>query len=202
MAGLSDAIIERLAAYSPVVGIACNTACALWAHFGKAGKGGASTEPRVLSVVEVAARQAYDRARILPDPKMRRTRKSIGVLGTELTAEIQSHAERIIERHRQTLSAAIGHELPLVPYTFGRDDIEPALPADVIDYRRTPQVAVFREDETGPGGTTRAGVRHWDPPPGIPCDVDRRPSRPEAGSCRRRRPHPGRRRAREAGVAR
>jgi len=172
VAKLSDAIIERLSSYCPVLGIACNTASASWAHFGSAGKDGGPRQPRVFSVVEVAARQAYDRARVLPDPKMKRGRKTIGVLGTELTAEIQSHAERIVERHRQVLSEAIGHQLPLVPYIFGRDDIEPTLPPDLIDYQHTPHIAVFREDEPGPGGTTRAGVRHWTPPGNLPHDVE------------------------------
>ena len=172
VAKLSDSIIERLSSHCPVLGIACNTASASWAHFGHAGKNGGPRQPRVFSVVEVAARQAYERARVLPDPKTKRGRKTIGVLGTELTAEIQSHAERIVELHRQTLSRAIGHELPLVPYVFGRDDIEPTLPAEMIDYQHTPHIAVFREDETGPGGTTRAGVRHWAPPPHLPHDVE------------------------------
>src|SRR5882672_494298 len=172
VAKLSDSIIDRLSAHCPVLGIACNTASASWAHYGTAGKDGGPRQPRVFSVVEVAARQAYERARILPDPTMKRGRKTIGVLGTELTAEIQSHAERIVERHRQVLSAAIGHELPLVPYVFGRDDLEPTLPADLIDYQHTPHIAVIREDEPGPGGTTRAGVRHWTPPPHLPHDVE------------------------------
>lgn len=172
VAKLSDAIIERLSSYCPVIGIACNTASASWAHFGNAGKSEDPRQPKVFSVVEVAAQQAYDRARILPDPKMKRGRKTIGVLGTELTAEIQSHAERIVERHRRVLSEAIGHQLPLIPYTFGRDDIEPTLPGDLIDYKHTPHIAVFREDEPGPGGTTRAGVRHWTPPEHLPHDVE------------------------------
>ena len=68
---------------------------------------------------------------------MQRGRNTIGVLGAELTAEIQSHAERIVEQHRQALSAAIGHQLPLVAYRFGQEDIEPTLPSDLIDYQRT-----------------------------------------------------------------
>ncbi|MDQ6436370.1 hypothetical protein RB623_20140 [Mesorhizobium sp. LHD-90] len=172
VAKLSDAIIERLSSHCPVIGIACNTASASWAHFGSAGKSDGLRQPKVFSVVEVAAQQAYDRARVLPDPKMKRGRKTIGVLGTELTAEIQSHAERIVERHRRILSDAIGHQLPLIHYTFGRDDIEPTLPADLIDYKHTPHIAVFREDEPGPGGTTRAGIRHWTPPEHLPHDVE------------------------------
>ncbi len=172
VASLSDAIIERLSPHCCVVGIACNTASAAWAHYGQAGKNGGPRQPRVFSVVEVAARQAYERARVLPDPQLQRGRKTIGVLGTELTAEIQSHAERIVEQHRRALSAALGHELPLVPYRFGQEGIEPTLPADMIDYQHAPHIAVLREDEPGPGGTTRAGVRHWSPPAGLPHDVE------------------------------
>ena len=40
----------------------------------------------------------------------------------------------------------------------------PQLPDSLIDYARTPHVGVVREDEPGPGGTTRAGVRNWEPP--------------------------------------
>jgi len=172
VAELSDAIIDRLSPYCPVIGIACNTASASWAHFGKSGKTTASHSPRVMSVVDVAAREAYERARMLPDTKMNRRRKTIGVLGTELTAEIQSHAEQIVQQHRLTLSNAIGHELPFVPYVFGSDDIEPVLPLETIDFKKTPHIAVIREDETEPGGTTRAGVRHWEPPPDVPHDVE------------------------------
>ncbi len=81
---------------------------------------GREHQPRMLSLVEVAARQAYERARILPDAEMQRGRKTIGVLGTKLTAEIQSHAEWIGEQHCQSLRAAIGHQLPLVPFRFAR----------------------------------------------------------------------------------
>ena len=54
---------------------------------------------------------------------MQRGRKTIGVLGTKLTAEIQSHAEWIGDQHCQSLPAAIGaigHQLPLVPYRLAR----------------------------------------------------------------------------------
>jgi glutamate racemase len=172
VAQLSDAIIERLSSHCPVLGIACNTASASWAHFGSVGKDGGPRQPKVFSVIDVAAQQAYDRARVLLDPKMKRGRKTVGVLGTELTAEIQSHAERIVDLHRIVLSEAIGHELPLVPYTFGRNDIEPTLPPALIDYHHTPHIAVFRDDEPGPGGTTRAGVRHWTPPSHLAHDVE------------------------------
>jgi len=94
------------------------------------------------------------------------------VLGTELTAEIQSHAERIVECHRTALSRAYGHELPLVPYAFGSNGLAPQLPEGVIDYKHTPHIAVVREDEPGPGGTTRAGVFHWEPPPELPHGVE------------------------------
>ena len=77
----------------------------------------------MLSLVEVAARQAYERARILPDAEMQRGRKTIAVLGTKLTAAIQSHAKWIVEQHCQSLRAAIGHRLPLVPFRFGQEDI-------------------------------------------------------------------------------
>jgi len=170
VAGLSDAIISRLAPFCPVIGIACNTASASWARFGKVGKG--EGWPRVFSVVQIAAELAYERARMLLEPKLKRRRKTIGVLGTELTAEIQSHAEKIVECHRAALSRAFGHELPLVPYAFAGGGIAPQLPADVIDYARTPHVAVVREDEPGPGGTTRAGVMHWEPPEDLPHGVE------------------------------
>lgn len=154
VAALSDSIITRLAPFCPVIGIACNTASASWAHFGTAGK--ANGWPRVFSVVQVAAELAYERSRVLFEPKSKRRRKTIGVLGTELTAQIQSHAERIVECHRTTLSRAYGHQLPLVPYVFGPHGLAPQLPDGVIDYKRTPHIAVVREDEPGPGGTTRA----------------------------------------------
>jgi glutamate racemase len=170
VAGLSDAILTRLAPFCPVVGIACNTASASWSHFGRVGKGNGG--PRVFSVVQIAAELAYDRARTLLEAKSNRRRKTIGVLGTELTAEIQSHAEGIVECHRAALSRAFGLELPLVPYAFAEGGLAPTLPAGVIDYARTPHVAVIREDEPGPGGTTRAGVRHWEPPNDLPHDVE------------------------------
>jgi len=56
VAALSDAIINRLAPTCPVIGIACNTASASWAHFGTAGK--SAGWPRVFSVVQVAAELA------------------------------------------------------------------------------------------------------------------------------------------------
>lgn len=170
VATLSDAIIARLAPLCPVIGIACNTASASWARFGKVGKG--QGWPRVFSVVDVAAGLAYERARTVFEPKAKRRRKVIGVLGTELTAEIQSHAEKIVECHRATLSRAIGHQLPLVPYAFTSAGIAPQLPESLIDYERTPHIAVAREDEPGPGGTTRAGVRNWEPPADLPHGVE------------------------------
>jgi glutamate racemase len=170
VAGLSDAIISRLAPFCPVIGIACNTASASWARFGKVGKG--EGWPHVFSVVQIAAELAYDRARTLFEPKLKRRRKTIGVLGTELTAQIQSHAEKIVECHRAALSRAFGHELPLVPYAFAEGGIAPQLAAGVIDYARTPHVAVIREDEPGPGGTTRAGIQHWEPPEDLPHGVE------------------------------
>jgi len=170
VAKLSDSIISRLMPFCPVIGIACNTASASWAHFGTVGK--ANAWPRVLSVVQVAAELAYERARTMLDPKTKRRRKTIGVLGTELTAEIQSHAERIVECHRTTLSRAYGYQLPLVHYSFGAEGITPQLPESVIDYKRTPHIAVVREDEPGPGGTTRAGIFHWEPPEDLPHGVE------------------------------
>jgi glutamate racemase len=167
---LSDSIIGRLAPSCPVIGIACNTASASWMHFGKAGKAG--EWPRVFSVVQIAAELAYERARTVPEPKLKRRRKTIGVLGTELTAQIQSHAERIVECHRTALSRAYGHQLPLVPYAMGPSGPVPQLPESVIDYARTPHIAVLREDEPGPGGTTRAGVMNWEPPEDLPHGVE------------------------------
>ncbi len=61
VARLSDAIIHQLAPLCPVIGIACNTASASWARFGHAGK--RPGEPRVFSVVQVAAELAYEKAR-------------------------------------------------------------------------------------------------------------------------------------------
>ncbi|HSD18157.1 MAG TPA: hypothetical protein VLC71_12980 [Thermomonas sp.] len=170
VAELSDAIIAQLAPLCPVIGIACNTASASWMRYGKVGKGG--DWPRVFSVVQVAAELAYERARTLPDSKLGRRRKVIGVLGTALTAQIQSHAERIVECHRAALSRAIGHELPLVPYAFTGTGIAPQLPDSVIDYAHAPHIAVIREDELAPGGTTRAGVRNWEPPTDLPHGVE------------------------------
>jgi glutamate racemase len=170
VATLSDSIIGRLAPLCPVIGIACNTASASWAHFGTVGK--AEGWPRVFSVVQVAAELAYERSRTMLEPKLKRRRKTIGVLGTELTAEIQSHAERIVECHRTALSRAYGHQLPLVPYGFEAGGLRPQLPEGVIDYQRTPHIAVVREDEPGPGGTTRAGVFHWEPPEELPHGVE------------------------------
>jgi len=170
VAALSDEIINRLAQFCPVIGIACNTASASWARFGKAGKG--DGWPRVFSVVQIAAELAYERARTVFESKTNRRRKTIGVLGTELTAEIQSHAEKIVECHRLALSRAIGHQLPVVPYAFTKVGIAPQLPETVIDYASTPHVAVVREDEHGPGGTTRAGIRNWEPPEDLPHGVE------------------------------
>jgi glutamate racemase len=170
VAVLADAIIGRLAPFCPVIGIACNTASASWAHLGKVGK--ADGWPRVFNVVQIGAELAYERARTLLEPESKRRRKTIGVLGTDLTAAIQSHAERIVECHRSALSRAFGHELPLVPYGFAENGIVPQLPAGVIDYAHTAHVAVIREDESAPGGTTRADLRHWDPPEDLPHDVE------------------------------
>jgi glutamate racemase len=170
VAVFADAIIGHLEPFCPVIGIACNTASASWSHFGKVGKG--NGWPRVFNVVQIASELAYERARILLEPKSKRRRKTIGVLGTELTAQIQSHAEKIVECHRTTLSRAFGQQLPLVPYIFAEGGMIPQLPAGVIDYGHTPHVAVVREDEAGPGGTTRADVMHWDPPAELPHDVE------------------------------
>jgi len=170
VASLSDTIIARIEPLCPVIGIACNTASASWARFGIVGKG--QGWPRVFSVVDVAAGLAYERARTVFEPKARRRRKAIGVLGTELTAQIQSHAEKVVECHRAALSRAIGHQLPLVPYAFTSAGVAPQLPDSLIDYARTPHIAVVREDEPGPGGTTRAGVRNWEPPEELPHGVE------------------------------
>jgi hypothetical protein len=50
--------------------------------------------------------------------------------------------------------------------------IAPALPDSVIDYGNTHDIAVVREDEPGPGGTTRAGIMHWEPPADLPHGVE------------------------------
>lgn len=172
VAALSDAIIRHLGRLCPVIGIACNTASAAWQHYGTAGKD-AAVGPQVFSVVQVAAEQAYARARIVPDTTLARGKpvKIIGVLGTALTATIQSHAEAIVALFRADISRAIGHELPLVPYSFGPDGPKPDLPSSVIDTAHTPHVAVLREDEAAPGGTTRAAVMHWTPPDHLPQGV-------------------------------
>jgi hypothetical protein len=123
-------------------------------------------------VVRTAAEQAYARARIGLDPTLKRRGKIIGVLGSQLTGSIRSHADQIVELHREALSAAIGHQLPLVPYALVGNSLVPQIPASVIDCARTPHVAIMREDEPGRGGTTRAGVRHWTPPASLPHDVE------------------------------
>jgi glutamate racemase len=170
VAELSDAIIRHLGRTCPVIGIACNTASAAWARFGKAGK--QDEDPRVFSVVQVAGEQAYARARIVPDVMFARglNVKSIGVLGTVMTATIQSHAQTIVELFRAEASRAIGHDLPLIPYEFGPSGLQPTV-VGVIDTDRTPHVGLLREDERAPGGTTRAGVLHWDMPSGLPQGV-------------------------------
>lgn len=169
VAGLSDAIIGKLSDTCPVIGIACNTASAAWTRLGTIGKSGSL--PRVLSVVKVAAELAYQRSRVIFEPRVKQRLKVVGVLGTELTATIQSHAEAIVNLHRQALSRAIGHELPLVPYEFASGGLRPSLAAGVIDYARTPHIGVVREDEQAPGGTTRAGILNWDPPEDLPHAV-------------------------------
>ena len=169
VAALSDAIIGRLSGACPVIGIACNTASAAWTSLGKVGK--SASHPRVLSVVNVAAGLAYQRAQATFEPRVKQRIKVIGVLGTELTATIQSHAAEIVNLHRQALSRAIGHELPLVSYEFESAGLRPSLPASVIDYARTPHIGVVREDERAPGGTTRAGIFNWEPPEELPHAV-------------------------------
>ncbi len=166
VARLSDDIIQRLAPFAPVIGIACNTASAAWRHLGKA-----DAAPHVFSVVDEAAALAYARARVVDMPTHERRVKVVGVLGTALTAEIQSHAECIIGLFRDEMSREIGHQLPLIPYRFGATGLVPDMAAGVIDYTKTPHVAVLREDEGGPGGTTRAGLRHWEPPAHLPSAV-------------------------------
>jgi glutamate racemase len=168
VAGFSDRIIRRLAPTCPVVGIACNTASAAWTHYGTVGKD--ADGPRVFSVVQVAAEEAYARARISSAVELAggRPAKIIGVLGTHLTAQIQSHAERIVAMFRDEVSRIAGHELPLVPYAFGPAGPRPAVPADLIDFAKTPHIGVLREDETGSGGTTRAVAMHVSLPPTTP----------------------------------
>jgi len=168
VATFSDRIIGRLAPTCPVVGIACNTASAAWTHYGTVGKD--ASGPRVFSVVQVAAEEAYARARISSAVELAagRPAKVIGVLGTHLTAKIQSHAERIVAMFRDDVSRIVGHELPLVPYAFGPTGPRPAVPADLIDFARTPHIAMLREDEAGPGGTTRAAAMHVSLPPTTP----------------------------------
>ncbi len=172
VADFSDRIIRFLAPTCPVIGIACNTASAAWSHYGTAGKE-AHASPRVFSVVQVAAEEAYARASVRPGVElaMGQRAKVIGVLGTELTAKIQSHAECIVELFRAEISRVAGHQLPLVPYAFGPHGARPTLPPGVIDYLATPHVAVLREDEAAPGGTTRAAVRNLDVPLHLPQAV-------------------------------
>jgi glutamate racemase len=168
VAGFSDRIIRRLATTCPVVGIACNTASAAWTHYGTVGKGDAG--PRVFSVVQVAAEDAYARAHIIThELAADRRAKIIGVLGTQLTAEIQSHAECIVALFRDEVSRIAGHELPLIPYAFSATGPRPAaVPENLIDFAHTPHIAVLREDEPGPGGTTRAAARHVALPSTVP----------------------------------
>jgi hypothetical protein len=91
------------------------------------------------------------------------------VLGTQLTAQIQSHAECIVALFREDVSRIAGHELPLVPYAFSAAGPRPAtVPPNLIDFAHTPHIAVLREDEPGPSGTTRAAAMHIALPSTVP----------------------------------
>lgn len=164
----SDHIIGRLSQSCPVIGIACNTASAAWTHYGTVGK--SSGDPKVFSVVEVAAKAAYGRARSQPGAELAlgKRAKTVGILGTELTASIQSHAEAMVRLFRAEVSQAAGHELPLIPYEFKEAGLAPIVGGDLINFAQTPHVAVIREDEHAPGGTTRAIVKNLDLPDTLP----------------------------------
>ncbi|MSU33851.1 MAG: hypothetical protein EXS36_01835 [Pedosphaera sp.] len=123
----------------------------------------------------MGAEQAYAKARIAGERQSPRRCKNIGVLGTELTADCQAHADRLIELHRDSLSLAVGHELPLVPYDVSQRGPTPALPRNLIHYDRTPHIAVTRESFTSPnshGGIRRAQVRNFEPPLSLPHDIE------------------------------
>lgn len=169
VAEFSDRIIQFLAPTCPVIGIACNTASAAWAHHGQVGKDDAAG-PRVFSVVQVAAEEAYARANVCEhvEVALGLRAKVVGVLGTQLTARIQSHAEAVVELFRSELSRHAGYQLPLGPYAFATQGAQPTLPRGVIDYARAPHVAVLREDEDAPGGTTRARIMHLPVPAHLP----------------------------------
>lgn len=173
VAALADVIIDRLSPICPAIGIACNTASTAWERAGRRGKGG--TGPRIFSIVDVGAEQAYAKARIAGERQSPRRCKNIGVLGTELTADCQAHADRLIELHRDALSLAAGHELPLVSYDLTERGPTPALPRNLIHYDRTPHIAVTRESFTSPnshGGISRAHVRNFEPPQSLPHDLE------------------------------
>lgn len=172
VAQLADGHIDQLGAWCPIVGIACNTAGLAWERLGRRGKFGSS--PRVFSIVDVGTERAFSLARTVGDPLSPRRKKTVGVIGTELTADCQPQADSLLELHRGTLSAAIGHELPLVPYEQTARGATPTLPRSLINYEKTPHIAVMRErfdDERVPGGITRANVRHFDCPLTLPHDL-------------------------------
>lgn len=173
VAAMADIIIDRLSPICPAIGIACNTASTAWERAGRRGKSG--TGPRIFSIVDVGAEQAYAKARIGDDRQSPRRCKSIGVLGTELTVDCQAHADRLIELHRNTLSLIAGHELPLVLYELSQGGPTPTLPRNVIHYDRTPHIAVTRESFMSPdshGGISRAHVRNLEPPLSLPHDIE------------------------------
>jgi glutamate racemase len=173
VAKLSDAHIDKLSAWCPIIGIACNTAGLAWDRLGRRGKGGSG--PRVMSIVDVGSERSYSLARVVGDPNMPRRRKVVGVVGTELTADCQPQADSLIELHRTSLSGALGHELPLVPYEQTPRGHAPSLPRSLIHYERTPHIAVIKQRFEGtsmPGGVTRANVRNYDCPSPMPHDLE------------------------------
>ncbi|HTI73054.1 MAG TPA: hypothetical protein VMF06_23975 [Candidatus Limnocylindria bacterium] len=173
VARLADGHIDRLSGWCPVIGIACNTAGLAWERLGRRGK--AVGTPRVVSIVDVGTERAFSLARTVGDPLSPRRKKTVGVIGTELTADCQPQADSLLELHRTALSAAIGHELPLVPYEQTPRGAAPSLPRTFIHFEKTPHIAVMREKFDGndaPGGITRGHVRHFDCPLTLPHDLE------------------------------
>ncbi|MEI6221382.1 MAG: hypothetical protein WCP97_01315 [bacterium] len=173
VAGLADDIIATLSRYCPVIGIACNTASISWKKAGKQGKEEGKA-PQVIGIIEAGAKQAYEKAIAQTSEQYPERRcKRIGIIGTELTVNVQAHAEKILLLHRDALSEAIGHQLPIIPYEKIANALKPSLASTVINYNRTPHIALIREHEDAHhGGATRGHLFHYDPPPNLPHDVE------------------------------